>query len=127
MKRLFVLIAAVISFGSVALAQNNIDNEYAVFSKLNQQDKLDGLAKYLEVNMDQKDYLKEIFALSTRKMARNNSNGAMASESEMNKVMTFTLANIKSVLTPEQYKKYLTVLNVTLHNMEKGNQMLAKK
>lgn len=125
MKRLFVLIAAVITLGGTTFAQDNNGKEYAILSKLAENGKLDGLAKYLEADMLQKDYLEEIFALSLQKMGK--ADGSIASEKNLKKAMTFNLANMKSVLTPEQYKKYLTVLNLTANNMNKPGWALAKK
>lgn len=127
MKRLFVLIAAVITLGGTTFAQDNTGKEYAVLSKLGENGKLDGLAKYLEADVLQKAYLEEIFALSLQKMGKVTPDGSIASEKNLKKAMTFNLANMKSVLTPEQYKKYLTVLNLTANNIDKPGRVLAKK
>lgn len=126
MKRLFLLAVAGIVLSGATFARNNMENkEYAVFSKLNEQEKFDGLIRYLNADMLQKDYLEEIFAVSLRKMEREMSRQTK-SQTGMEKAVAFNLANAKSVLSPEQYRKYLTILNITLNNIPE-DQMLVEK
>jgi len=126
MKRLMLLAIAGIVLGGTTFAKTTQESkEYAVFSKLNNQEKFDGLAKYLNADMSQKEYLSEIFALSLRKMEREMSKQTV-SEVGMEKAIAFNLANAKSVLTPEQYRKYLTVLNVTLNNSQEEQLFVEK-
>lgn len=126
MKRLMLLAIAGIVLGGTTFAKTTQESkEYAVFSKLNDQEKFDGLTKYLNANMSQKEYLSEIFALSLKKMEREM-NKQSSSQAGFEKAIAFNLANAKSVLTPEQYKKYLTVLNVTLNNSQ-GEQLFVEK
>jgi len=112
MKRFFILVAAVIALGSTTLVGNN---EYELFSKLNEKEKFHGLVNYLQANDEQQDYLQDIFALSIKKVQKAIANGSYSAD-EARKILAFNLANAKDVLTSEQYKKYLTILNVTFHN-----------
>lgn len=116
MKRLLLLVVVSIVLGGTTFAKNNLESkEYAVLSKLNSQNKVDGLVRYLNANTSQKEYLEEIFALSTKKMEREISK-QQTPETAIEKIVAFNLANVKSVLSPEQYRKYLTILNMTMNN-----------
>lgn len=111
MKRFFILGAVILAFGATSFASN----EYSLFSELNETGKVNALSNYLEATSEQKNYLKEIFARSAKKMEEAVTDGEV-SETKAKKAMAFNLANAKHVLSPEQYKKYLIVLNMTLNN-----------
>lgn len=122
MKRLFILAVAIFSLGSAAFAANN---DYSFLSKLNDKEKFNGLVNYLEADYEQQRYLKEIFELSSQKMERASRSGEN-SEKEVKKALAFNLANTKSILSAEQYKKYLIVLNMTSINSN-NTSLLAEK
>nr|WP_297168778.1 hypothetical protein [uncultured Dysgonomonas sp.] len=122
MKRLFILAVAIFSLGYAAFAANN---DYSFLSKLNDKEKFNGLVNYLEADYEQQRYLKEIFELSSQKMERASRSGEN-SEKEVKKALAFNLANTKSILSAEQYKKYLIVLNMTSINSN-NTSLLAEK
>lgn len=122
MKKLFILGFAFLSFSAVSFAS---DGGYAFLSKLNQTNRLQGLAYYLQANPEQQIYLKQIAEMSTKKLAKAQENGSL-SDQELQKALAFNLANTKSILTPEQYKKYVTLLNVTSYNNSNG-ELFANK
>ncbi len=121
MKRLFTLVAAVIALGSTAFASNG---EYEVISKLNNKKTIEGVSSYLKVNFNQREYMEDIFALSAKKMEKAMVGGVVSDE-DAKKALAFNLANMKDILSPEQYKKYLIVLNISVNNMSK-NSLLAE-
>ncbi|MBD8349453.1 MULTISPECIES: hypothetical protein [unclassified Dysgonomonas] len=112
MKRLFILAVALFSLSSISFAA---DGNYAFLSKLNEKEKFNGLVNYLGADYEQQRYLKEIFELSSQKMEKASRSGA-DSDKEVKRALAFNLANTKSVLSAEQYKKYLIVLNMTSIN-----------
>lgn len=112
MKRLFILAVALFSLSSISFAA---DGNYAFLSKLNEKEKFNGLVNYLGADYEQQRYLKEIFELSSQKMEKASRSGA-DSDKEGRRALAFNLANTKSVLSAEQYKKYLIVLNMTSIN-----------
>ncbi|MDU1906183.1 MAG: hypothetical protein E6772_15540 [Dysgonomonas sp.] len=112
MKRFFILVAVVAAFSTTTFASNN---EYNLLSGLNETEKVNALSNYLGATSEQKEYLKEIFARSAQKAGTATTEGEI-SDAKVKKAMAFNLANAKSVLTPEQYKKYLIILNMTLNN-----------
>ena len=122
MKRLFILAVALFSLSSVTFAA---DGDYAFLSKLNEKEKFNGLVNYLEADYDQQRYLKEIFELSSQKMEKASQSGDQSGK-DAKKALAFNLANTKSVLSAEQYKKYLIVLNMTSVNSN-NTAFLAEK
>lgn len=122
MKRLFILVAAIFSLSAASFAS---DGEYAFLSKLTEKEKFDGLANYLQADFEQQRYLKEIFALSNKKLEAASVDGVISNE-DLQKALAFNLANTKSVLSREQYKKYLIMLNITTNNSKSG-EFLAEK
>lgn len=122
MKRLFILAVAIFSLGTASYASNG---EYAFLSKLTEKGRFDGLVSYLQADFEQQRYLKEIFELSSKKLQSANVDGQV-SEADVQKALAFNLANTKSVLTREQYKKYLVMLNITTNN-SKNAEFLAEK
>lgn len=90
-------------------------NDYKVFSKLNNETTLRSLVRYLDADVEQRGQLKYVFELTVEKVkdAVSKSN-----EVEAEKALFFNLANMKHLLSPEQYKKYLVVLNLTVAGNE---------
>lgn len=90
-------------------------SDYKVFSKLNNDATLRSLVRYLKADADQSDKLKYIFELTERKV---NSAVNKGDEKSAEKAMFFNLGNAKYVLSADQYKKYLLVLNMTVAGRE---------
>lgn len=111
MKRLFATAVALVAFSSASFATNNYD----VLAKQTDDKTFKGITRYLETTGDQDAKLKIVFAESKRQMKRNS-----------DKAMSFNLGATKAVLSQEQYKKYLLVLNMSLLN-ENRNDLIAEK
>lgn len=99
MKRLFTTVVALVAFSATSFATNN----YAVLEKLNNEKVFKGITRYLKTTGEQDEQLKFVFAESSKKLKRNSE-----------KAMLFNLGNVKAVLSPEQYKKYLVVINMSV-------------
>lgn len=97
-------------------------NDYRVFSKLNNETTLRSLVRYLDADVEQHGQLKYVFRLTDEKVKSAVNNG---NEVEAEKALYFNLANMKHLLSPEQYKKYLVVLNLTVAGNEEV--LLAEK
>lgn len=110
MKKILILaiIALTTAVNSFALDLN----EYKVFYKLNNEKTFNSLVRYLDAEGDQKEQLRYIFSLTERKMKN-----ALDAENETaaEKAMWFNLANAKSILSVEQYKKYLVAINLSVY------------
>jgi hypothetical protein len=118
MKKIFVLVMVMVATATSVFAFDQ--NEFNVFTKLNNKSTFKALVRYLDVNNDQADQLKEVFTLTedVLKSAKKTDNNAIEEN-----VLKYNLKNTKSILSENQYKKYLEALNVTLYN----NEMFSKK
>ncbi|MDU1889433.1 MAG: hypothetical protein E6767_01980 [Dysgonomonas sp.] len=106
MKRLSVLFTALLAFGLSSFASN----EYNVLWVLNNQTTFNNVANYVDASSEQKQQLSEIFYDAAERLKnaliKNDQNAAMDA-------LYFNLANAKAILSTDQYKKYLTILNKT--------------
>jgi uncharacterized membrane protein len=108
MKR--ILAALVIVIISANAAHSMELKDYNVFYKLSDQGTFKSLVRYLNVDSEQADQLKYIFNLTERKLNyANRKSSTVAAE----RAMFFNLGNVKYLLSEEQYRKYLIVLNVS--------------
>ncbi len=107
-KVLVMLLVAFATYGSTFALDLN---EYEVFYKLNNETTMKSLSRYLQLNDCQKSNLVTEFKHneSNIRQAIQNSN-AIAAEEAMN----LHLSNLKSLLTEEQYNKFVIALNATI-------------
>ena len=111
MKKLIILVLVLVAYGASVSAAN--PEEYRVFYKLNNVATFNSLARYLDVDDTQADQLKEVFSTTETKL-----NSALKAENYngVEKALLFNLGNTKAILSDEQYKKYLAVLNLSINN-----------
>jgi len=109
MKKVLVLV--MVAFATSVFAIN--PGNFKVVYKLNDESTFNALARYLNVDDMQADQLKYVFELTEYKMK-----SALKSDNEkaVDKVLLFNVANAKYILSDNQYKKYLTVLNLSVNN-----------
>ena len=109
MKKVLVLVMVALATSAFAINPGN----YKVVYKLNNETTFNSLARYLNVDDTQADQLKYVFELTENKMK-----SALKSDNDVavDKVLLFNIANAKYILTDEQYKKYLVVLNLSVNN-----------
>jgi len=111
MKKVLVTLLVMVAT-STMFAVNN--NDYDVFYKLNNQITLKGLVRYLDASYNQADQLEYIFSITEDKLnSALNSKNAERAES----AVLFNISNVKFILSDEQYKKYLLMLNLSRNNM----------
>ena len=120
MKKVLVLVMVMVAVATSAFAVNPAN--YKVVYKLTNESTFNSLAHYLDVDGLQGDQLKYVFELTENKMK-----SALKSENEVaaEKVLLFNVANAKSILTDDQYKKYLVVLNLSVNN--NNEELLTQK
>lgn len=112
MKKLIVMIMLVFASANATIsAQSGLElKDFNVFLKLNDHTTFRSLVRYLRLDFDQTERLKYINNLTERKLNyANRKESTPAAE----RAMLFNLGNAKHILTPEQYRKYLIVLNVS--------------
>ena len=111
MKKILMVILGVVVTATSAFALDT--TKYGVFSKLSNENTFYGVVRYLDVDSSQAEKLEVVFSMTEEKMeSALKKNDEKAAE----KAMFFNLGNVKSVLSDAQYKKYLTLINVTVNN-----------
>jgi len=109
MKKVLVIIMVAFSTGVFALKPANYE---AVF-KLNNENTFNGLIHYLNADDSQADQLKFLFELTENKMKSALKNN---DDTKINKILIFNIGNAKYILSDKQYKKYLSVLNLSVYS-----------
>ncbi|MDR1584962.1 MAG: hypothetical protein LBS07_02140 [Prevotellaceae bacterium] len=110
MKKVLVSIALMaVAFSTHVFANSNYD----VFYKLNDKSTFKSMVRYLQTDDSQTNDLQYIFHLTEKKLKAAKGNAP-----ELEKTLRFNLANVKAALSPEQYRKYLIVLNLSIQNQE---------
>ena len=111
MKKILIVVLGLVVSATSAFALDT--NKYEAFRKLNNESTFYGLVRYLDVDSSQAKELDIVFSMTEDKMASAlKENNEVAAE----KAMYFNLGNVKSVLSEEQYKKYLVLINVSVYN-----------
>jgi hypothetical protein len=111
MKKILVAVLVLVASTTSVFALDTV--KYGVFSKLNNESTFYGLVRYLDVDNSRAEQLQLVFSMTEDKMeSALKSNNEVAAE----KAMYFNLGNVKSVLSEEQYKKYLVLINVSVYN-----------
>jgi hypothetical protein len=123
MKRLSILFAAVLLFSISSYAQDG--DEYNVLWSLNQKSTQGTVTDYVKASPEQSEQLQKIFYDSTQLLVNaltdNNKNDAQ-------KALYYNIANVKSVLSQKQFRKYLEILNMTYHEQQESfTSMVDKK
>ena len=122
MKKLIFLALVALLTSASALAINPA--EYAVYYKLNEQGTFRAIERYLKVSDAQAEILKAVFTETEVKLnaAIKNENPVAAEKAVRNQ-----LINVREVLSYDQYKKFLTALNVTIYNYRNSDVYFAEK
>ena len=113
MKKILVAVLVLVASTTSVFAVDTNKYEYEVFNKMNNESTFNGLVRYLEADYDQAEQLGLVFSMTEKKMK-----SALKDDNEVaaEKAMYFNLGNVKSVLSEEQYKKYLVLINVSVYN-----------
>lgn len=113
MKKLFISAIALLAFSSMSFA-----SDYEFMNKLNNETTFKSLSRYIKADYDQRSALKYIFSETEKKkdIVEKEIAEGKATNHDMDKVLYFNLANVKAVLSPDQYRDYLVVLNMTQNN-----------
>ncbi len=94
-------------------------NEYEVLNKVSNESTFKTMSRYLQIDNEQAAQLKYIFMLTERKLSYAKEKG---SEIAAEKALMFNLGNAKAVLTEDQYRKYLIILNVSRYYINELNE-----
>lgn len=119
MKKFFISTVMVFAFSALAVGQVK---GYDFMTKLDQRKTYQAISQYVGANFDQHDAMKVVFSTSASKMGKAIEAN---DEAQVQKALNFNLANMRAILSKEQYRKYLTLLNVSYYN--KQNLLAVKK
>jgi hypothetical protein len=118
MKKILVLVLVMVASSTFTFAINPSD--YGVFYKLNNESTFKSLINYLNADKEQSDYLKSVFNVTAKEFkTASNSNNEKLAES----VLNYNLYNTKCILSDNQYKKYLVMLNISINNASNDPEM----
>lgn len=118
-----VLVMVVVAFATLTSAYALDFNEYKVFNKLNNEKTFKSLNRYLKLNDCQQVNLRTEFMLTTEKLKQAELN---ENETAVQDVITANLVNLKEILTPEQYDKFVVALNATIDNVREVQYLAAE-
>ena len=115
MKTLILTIAVLLTTSYAGFAQSNEMNQVSL-SKQPFIVSFESLEKYLDLSFEQVDDVRNIndYFIATQKKGVKSSSEMQPEQ--MQQAVYANLKLLKEVLTPEQYKKYIGLLNVTNYN-----------
>ncbi|NDV77428.1 hypothetical protein [Dysgonomonas sp. 511] len=108
MKRLSILLVAILAFSAGSYAVNG--NEYNVLWTLNNRSVSQKVSDYVGATPAQTQVLNEIFYASVQRLTDALVEG---DKTEAQRALIFNIANVKAVLSKQQFRKYLEILNKT--------------
>ena len=116
MKKILVLVMVLVATSTTTFALN--PNEYGVFYNLNNKSTFNSLINYLGADKEKADYLKQVFVATADEFKNATTTG---NDKFAENVLNYNLHNAKCILSEDQYKMYLKVLNLTINN--KANEL----
>ena len=119
MKKILISMMVLVTISTTTYALNPSD--YGVFYKLNDKSTFTNVVNYLKADKEQADYLKLVFNATADgfKDAAKTGNDKLADN-----VLDYNLLNTKSILSENQYNKYLVLINLSINN--KSNDLFGK-
>jgi len=109
MKKLLVLV--MVAFATSAFALN--PGNFKTVNKLNNESTFNAFVRYLNADNAQADQLKYLFELTENEM---KSAMKTDNESAVDKVMSSNFGNARYILSDDQYRKYVVILNLSIKN-----------
>jgi hypothetical protein len=108
MKKILVIL--VIALAGISSASSMELSEYKVFYKMNESSTFRSLMKYLDASQEQAYQMSYVLNQTERKLNYANRKESLDAAE---RAMFFNLGNAKSILSKEQYRKYLIILNIS--------------
>lgn len=110
MKRLSMVVPALLFCATVCLAQKPASRKEPFIVKIEQ------LSKYLQLTLSQREEVASINEFFIEQQNASLRAGARWQEKKMKEAIYGNLKLMKRTLTPEQYRKYVVLLNMTNNN-----------
>jgi len=111
MKKILVLVLVLVATTTSTFAINPSD--YGVFYKLNDKSTFTSVVNYLGADKAQADYMKIV----ENETATNLQSASKTGDDKLaENAMNYNLYNAKCILSTDQYKKYLVLINLSINN-----------
>jgi len=111
MKKMLVLVMVLVASAAHTFAIN--PDDYTAFYKLNNKVAYTALIGYIDADREQAAFLQHVFKITAEEMKVAVQKG---NEAAAENVLNYNLRNTKCILSEEQYRKYLSFVNVYLNN-----------
>lgn len=115
MKRLFLTVVTMLSM-TLTFAENENMNSVNNAAAYNMEVNMSQLGKTLELADDQKEAVAEIHKTFCAEMMFATQYGQEERDARVEAAIKKDLGFMNYILSPEQYKKYVMLLNITLAN-----------
>ncbi|MDR3651888.1 MAG: hypothetical protein P4L34_02825 [Paludibacter sp.] len=112
MKKILVLVLVMVATSTFTFAINPSD--YGVFYKLNNKSTFTSLMNYLGADKGQANYLKEVFNVTADELQNASKTG---NDKFADNVVNYNLYNTKCILSDNQYRMYLKIINLSVNNV----------
>lgn len=117
-----ILLVVLVAISTTGFAINPLD--YEVFYKLNNKSTFNSLVRYLDTDYTQTNQLEYVFSVTENNLKSASKTG---NESAAQKAVYFNLGNVKNILSQDQYRKYLTLLNLSIINRYNETMLASEK
>jgi len=110
MKKLSILLVVMLAFSVNSFAKGG--DEYSVLWVLNNRVVSQQISDYVQATPEQAQVMEDINYASVQRLTDALTEN---DKDEAQKALYFNIANVKSVLSKKQYRKYLEILNKTYY------------
>lgn len=116
MKKLVLTVAMLLAINFSAIAGNENSNSMNMVEAYDIEININSLARYLELSVDQIESVDNVQKVFTESLRCASVMSGDSRKKMVKNAINYDLSNLRYVLTEDQYKKYVKVLNVTLSN-----------
>ena len=113
MKKIILFIAFLFTMNASAFAENESNNSVETYS-INTN--INSLVRYLDLSADQIEPVESVQKVFEENLKYASYVNGETRKHIINNSIEFDIRNMRYILNKEQYRKYITVLNVTLNN-----------
>ena len=117
MKKIVLTMAMLLALNVTAMAEARNSDEINAIEAYDIDVNISSLARYLELSGEQVEYVNVVHRIFSENMK-----GAAESKNEetrkklVKNTVDYALRHMSQILSEKQYRKYVTILNVTLNN-----------
>lgn len=113
MKKIILFMAFLFTMNASAIAENEAINNVEAYS-INTN--INSLVRFLNLSADQVESFESVQKVFEENLKYASYMSGDARKHMVNSSIDFDVRNMSYILNKEQYRKYITVLNVTLNN-----------